>query len=170
MLKASFAVLLLASHGIAHAAEPPCLTPAEFTAVTTYALPGAIEGARQRCGPALASTAFLNRSGAALVARYGKDREKVWPQAKRALAKLGGTGDALIGLPDSSLQQIADAFVSGLVSERVPVEQCAMIDRLVQLLSPLPPANTAELVAVAVGLTAKGGGADAGPLRLCPAP
>ena len=62
-----------------------------------------------------------------------------------------------------------DAVMEGMVSQQIPVERCATIDRVVRLLAPLPPANTADLIALAVGLGAKSGKAKVGSFSVCPA-
>ena len=158
----------------AQAAEPPCLTPAEFTAVSSYALPSIITGTAERCAASLPADAWLKRNGSQLAARYGQARPAVWPRAKAAFLKLGTgstsveTGNLLKTLPDSTLQPMLDALISGMVGQQLPAERCGVIDRLVQLLSPLPPENTAELIAVAAGLGARTGRAKFGNFRICP--
>jgi hypothetical protein len=170
------AAFLVAAPGIAGAAEPPCLTPAEFTSLAGYTLPSIIDGAGQRCAATLAPSAFLRTSGKDLAARYAAQKAKHWPAAKAAFLKLSATGNAQTGklfrdMPDASLQGILDAMMEGMVSQQIPHGRCDAIDRLVALLSPLPPENTAELIALAVELGAKteanGNRAKAGKLSLC---
>lgn len=167
-------LLLAALPGMAQAASPPCLTPAEFTAITTYTLPSVIRGTARRCTTQLGAQAFLPRSGSALAERYAADRARAWPDAKAAFLKLsasaGAEANGLIrGLPDASMQPMLDALMEGLVSQRVPLDRCGAIDRVVRLLAPLPPENTAELIAVTVGLGSKAGGGKFGNITLCPA-
>jgi hypothetical protein len=154
------AALLAATPGIASAAEPPCLTPAEFTAVAGYTLPSIITGTAQRCATTLAPSAYLRTSGKDLAARYAGQKAKHWPGAKAAFLKLSASTNAdanklFRDMPDASLQGILDATMEGMISGQVPLNRCATIDRLIGLLSPLPPENTAELIALAVGLGAK---------------
>lgn len=171
-LLALAAALASTAPGIAAAAEPPCLTPAEFTSLSNYALPSLIDGTTQRCSPVLPADAFLRRKGADLTTRYASLKSSAWPGAKAAFLKVGATGNGdtanlIRGLPDSSLQPMADAFIAGMVSQRLPTERCATVDRLIGLLSPLPPENTAELIALAVGLGARSGRAKFGSLSIC---
>jgi hypothetical protein len=72
-------------------------------------------------------------------------------------------------MPDASLQQMLDGLMTGLVAQHVPVDRCGAIDRLISLLSPLPAASTAEVIALAVGLGAKAGRAKLGALAICEA-
>lgn len=166
--------LAVLAPGIAQAAEPPCLTPAEFTSLSSYALPSMISGTTQRCATVLPADAFLRRKGADLSSRYATLKTSAWPGAKAAFLKVSanGNGEAanlIRGLPDSSLQPMADALIAGMVSQQLPTERCGTVDRLIGLLSPLPPENTAELIALAVGLGAKTGRGKFGSLTICPA-
>jgi hypothetical protein len=159
---------------VAAAAEPPCLAPAEFTALAEYAMPSIINGTAQRCSTTLAPNAFLRSQGPQLVQRYAQSKPAAWPGAKAAFLKLSTTTNAdankLIGsMPDASLQQMLDSLMEGLVGQHVPLDRCATIDRVVGLLAPLPPQNTAELIALAVGLGSKTGRAKVGAISICPA-
>ncbi len=161
--------------GLAHAAEPPCLTPPEFTALSAYALPSMITGAAARCASVLPQGAWLPANGAQLASRYAPGKARAWPAAKAAFLKLGaGQGpDAaqlLRTMPDPSLQMIADGFIQGLVGQQLPTRRCETVDRVVRLLAPLPAESTAELIAITVGLSARSGGGKVGALSLCPAP
>lgn len=173
---ASLALWLAAVTPIAaQAAAPPCLTPAEFTALSSYSLPSIITGASERCAAALPVDAWLRRNGSQLAARYAESKPASWPRAKAAFLKLGGgmanaeASELLRSLPDSTLQPMVDALISGMVSQRLPAERCSSVDRLVRLLSPLPPESTAELIGIAAGLGAKTGQAKVGTLAICPA-
>lgn len=173
---ASIALFLAAATPItAQAAAPPCLTPAEFTALSSYSLPSIITGASERCAAALPADAWLRRNGGQLASRYAESKPASWPRAKAAFLKLGGgmanaeASELLKSLPDSALQPMVDALISGMVSQRLPTERCSSVDRLVRLLSPLPPESTAELIGIAAGLGAKTGQAKVGTLTICPA-
>ena len=170
-----FAILTLSLlPAAAQAAEPPCLTAAEFTALSAYALPSVISGTVQRCAPSLPADAFLRRSGNELAARYAEGKAAAWPGAKAAVIKMSAVehpeaGDLMKSLPDETLQQLADTMIAGMIGQRLPVERCGIVDRLIRLLAPLPAMNTAELIGLAVGLTAKPGRASFGKLSICPA-
>ena len=168
------ATLLAAVPTVAAAAEPPCLAPAEFTALAEYAMPSIINGTSQRCSTTLAPSAFLRSQGQQLVQRYALRKPGAWPGARAAFLKLSTTTNAdankLIGsMPDTSLQQMLDSLMEGLVGQHVPLDRCATIDRVIGLLAPLPPQNTAELIALAVGLGSKTGRARIGAISVCPA-
>ncbi|VWX51599.1 hypothetical protein [Novosphingobium sp. 9U] len=159
--------------GVAQAAAP-CLTPAEASSLAAYALPAAISGTTKRCAPTLSPTAFLRRGGAELANRYGARKAQNWPMAKTAFFKIGGAGkdqssELLRQLPDPSLQQMLDAIIEGMVAQEIPTEKCGDIDRIVGLLAPLPAQNTADLIAVVLGLAGKSGKAQTDKFSICKA-
>jgi hypothetical protein len=168
------ALALIAAPGVAQAAEPPCLTAREFTDLSSYALPSIITGTAERCSASLGPNAFLKRDGGALASRYAAAKPAAWPGAKSAFFKLSGGANSdaaslFRNMPDNKLQPMVDSLVEGLIAQQVPAERCRTIDTAVRLLSPLPPQNTAELIALAVGLGSRGGGGKLGKLTLCPA-
>lgn len=170
---AALAAVLAFAPGLVQAAAPPCLTPGEFTALADYALPSIIGGAQQRCSTTLPPEAFLPRRGTELIQRYAGTKAEAWPSAKAAFLKLSATSNAnadnlLRTLPDASLQQMADSLMSGLIAQHLPLDRCIVVDKAIGLLAPLPPQNTAELIALAVGLGTKAGTGKVGAIEICP--
>lgn len=165
------AALLTVTPGLAHAASQ-CLTPAEASSLAAYALPAAITGTTKRCAPSLAPSAFLPRGGAELANRYAARKVQNWPAAKAAFFKIGGgakddSSALLKTLPDPSLQQMLDAIIEGMVAQEIPLTKCGEIDRVVGLLAPLPAQNTADLIAVVLGLASKSGKAQTDKFAIC---
>jgi hypothetical protein len=168
------ALFLATVPGIAHAAEPPCLTAAEFSGVASYGLPSVISGAALRCSATLPANSYLRSNSSQLAARYATGKPAAWPVAKGVFLKMsastdGAASEAIARMPDPSLQTMFDAMIEGMVSQQIPTGRCTTIDSLVRLLAPLPPQNMAELIAIAAGLGAKSGKAKAGPFSICPA-
>lgn len=166
--------MLLALPQVALAAEPPCLTPSEATAVASYALPSVISGTAERCSATLGASAYLPRNGAQLAQRYAARKAAVWPEAKGALIKLSSTTnpdamDMMKSLPDKTLQGLADTLVSGVVADKIPLTRCGVIDRFMALVSPLPPESTAELISLTLGLVSQGAQPKLGKLSVCKA-
>lgn len=149
-LSCAVAALLSVVPGVAAAAEPVCLTHEEATSLLTYALPQAIEGTSKRCASVLPADAFLRRSSGDLIARYSGQKARYWPKAKPAFFKALGSDAAntLRALPDQTTQQLADTFVEGFVSQQIALKSCDKLDLAIDLLSPLPPENTAGLIAL----------------------
>jgi hypothetical protein len=165
---------LIAAPAAARAAEAPCLTAREFTDLSSYALPSVITGTAERCSASLGPSAFLKRSGSALASRYAAAKPAAWPGAKSAFIKLSGgansdTASLFKNMPDDKLRPMVDTLVEGLVAQQVPAQRCQAIDAAVRLLAPLPPQNTAELIALAVGLGSRSGGGKLGKLTICSA-
>lgn len=156
---------------MAEAATATCLTKAEATSLISYALPQAINGTAKRCAASLPTNAFLRTEGAALATRYAAQKQRHWPKAKPAFLKALGAQDpnsaaTMGGLPDDTLRQLADVFVEGFVSQRIAPKSCSKLDLAIDLLSPLPPENTAGLIALTLDLA---GAADPkfGKIALC---
>ena len=174
-LAAAMALPLALTPVAAQAAKSPCLSPAEFSSLAGYALPSVIKGTSKRCAPTLGATAFLRSDGDRLATRYSANKGNTWPGAKAAFLKLSGSGnrdagDILRKMPDEALQGMLDSVFEGLVAQEIPVERCSTIDSFIRLLSPLPPENTAELIALTVGLASHADKtARVGQLELCPA-
>ena len=177
MRKFTLTLTMLAalSPGMAAAQQtPPCLTAQEFAAVSTFALPGLIRGVAQRCQPVLPQDAFLRSQSENLAQRYTAGRDRAWPEAKAAFLKVGGGLDPQAAslfkaMPDESLKPFVESAVSTMVAQQMPTDRCSAVDRLVMLLSPLPPSSTAEVIGLAAGLGARSGQARVGKLALCKA-
>ncbi len=158
----------------AQAAVPPCLTPTEFTALTNYAMPSAIRGAMARCTATLPAHAYLRTNGEALARKYDAGKARNWPAAKVAFLRVGAVlnpeaGALFKSMPDEAVQPIVDSMMTGLVGQKLPLERCASLDRLVMLLSPLPAENVGELFGLAAGLYAQDGRAKLGQFSVCKA-
>nr|WP_314465309.1 hypothetical protein [uncultured Novosphingobium sp.] len=158
-------------------AQQSCLTKAEARSLFGYALPQVISGTSKRCAQVLPSDSFLRSHGAELVTRYAAQKARYWPDAKAAFLKLGEGKDAQVGqfarnLPDESLRPLVDITVEGLVSQELPLKSCDKVDLALDLLSPLPPENTASLIALLIEVTSKAdevapGKAKLGGFTLC---
>ncbi|MFC3214469.1 hypothetical protein [Novosphingobium panipatense] len=155
----------------AMAAQSVCITKAEATSLITYALPQAISATAKRCAPSLPANAFLRTRSAELVSRYAGQKDRHWLKAKPAFMKAVNAQDAgsakmFASLPDESLRQMADVFVEGFVSQRIATRSCKQLDLAIDLLSPLPPENTAGLIALTLDM-ARDANARAGSVSLC---
>lgn len=171
LLTLTASAALAIAPGMARAAEP-CLAPTEFAALVGFALPGTIAGMAQRCGPTLPQGAFLRGPARGMIDRYSAAKPALWPAAKAAIGKLSANAptdiSALLGqLPDPQQQQIVETMVTGMVAEKLPVARCPAIDRLLALLSPLPPETTAEAIGLAIGLGSRAGQARFGNIVIC---
>lgn len=126
----------------------PCLTLAEAEMLVTAALPDVLRQTGVRCAAKLAAGSPLRRSDSELVRRYDRAADGAWPAARAALGKLSGS--MIDGLLQSDYARpLLGSLIAPVIAARLPVEDCAAIDRLVTLLAPLPPQNVAGLVVIA---------------------
>lgn len=165
------ATALAAVPTVATAAQPVCLSRTEATSLIAYALPQAITGTANRCASVLPAGSFLRNQGNALATRYAVHKDKYWPSAKPAFLKTlgaqgGETAGAMMNLPDQTMRQLADVFVEGFVSQQIALKSCEKLDLAIDLLSPLPPENTAGLIALTMDV-ASAAEPTVGKISLC---
>ncbi len=167
------AAALFVTSAVAPAAETPCLTANEFSALSSYALPSLIRGTAQHCASVLPSDAFLRSGSAELASRYDARKAPSWPDAKAAFIKIGSATnpqavDIFKQMTDEALKPLVDGLIQGMVGQQLPTQRCSAVSRLVMLLAPLPAESTAELIGLAAGLGAKDGKAKVGQFSICP--
>lgn len=165
------ALLLVA----ALAAPPPpraCLTMPEAETLVTVALPDVLRGTATRCAPKLSAASPLRRSDGELMRRYDRAADAAWPAARAAIVKLSDPMASAL-LQSDYARPVLGSIVGPMIAARLPIDDCATVDRLVTLLAPLPPANVAGLVVVAADRArrprpAAGRSNPAASLPLCP--
>lgn len=166
--RALIGTLMAASLGSAAVAQTakPCLQPAEAEDLVSFIMPALMDGMARKCRPMLPGSSVLGGRGAALAERYRPTADAAWPGAKAAFLKL--SGDKTIGaLGDQLLRGIiAEASSAAIVGE-FKAKDCAMADRFVSVLEPLPAQNMSTLVVLLMEI----GAADAkeSPMKLCKA-
>lgn len=126
------------------------LSPEATQAAVRYALPHLLSGVRATCAPKLSSGGYLAKNGATLVGRYSQGAQAAWPAARVALIELGGKQNSDMAamfaqMPDSALKPFVDATITSMVATKLKLENCADVERGLELLAPLPPENIAGL-------------------------
>jgi hypothetical protein len=156
----------------AQQAQRPCLTEAQVEDLTLFALPPLLEAMATRCGPSLPADAYLLNGGKTLSQQLAGQSAARWPGARSALSVI-----AEDKFPPELSAETARSLVRDLASSqmlgKVKPEECARINRVADLLSPLPPANLAGLVATFADMVGKDATKDgkktkSGP-AICPA-
>ena len=143
------ALLLFAFLAAPVQAQPrPCLTTPEAEALATAALPYVLRQTGVRCAAKLAADSPLRREDSELLRRYDRAADAAWPAAKAAIVKLSDAAASLL-LASDYARPLLGSLVAPMIAARLPVEDCATVDRLVTLLAPLPPRNVAGLAVVA---------------------
>ena len=171
---ASAALILLPAQAVAQSATPACLSQGEVRALTTFAMPSALTGLIDRCGPQVGESGFMPTQGRALVASYAARKQAAWPQAKKAFFRLAGTkpGDkamteAIAGMPDTALQPFVEGMIGSMIGAKLKPGQCVIADKLMRLLAPLPPENMTELLGTVFELADADDKAGPGGLKIC---
>lgn len=162
--KVALSLALLAVPSNAMAAS--CLTTEEVEGLMTFSLPVVIEGLRTQCAGTLPATAPLIQAGPLIAARYQVEADLAWPVAKTAFDKMSGIKlGGLLG--QSATRSLIQSAVSDGITKDVKTDDCPLIDRIVDILQPLPPRNMAMLLStlISIGDRKK---AKPGPLPICP--
>ena len=136
------------------AAQAVNLTEEEMAVVARVAMPAAFRSLQTKCDPVLEADAYMFARGDALHRRLLATSNTATPGASRVIAQVASRsnpamGQMLSGLSPEALRPFVNEMVAGLVVSRVETDQCARIDRVLELLEPLPPENLAQLVAYA---------------------
>lgn len=144
-----------------------CLTTPEAEALITYGLPSAIRAMTTKCTASLPATAALVQSGPIIAGRYQIEADKAWPLARIAFDKLSGF-DLTKVLGDPGARGLVDAAFGAGLAEKVKPSDCSKVDRVVNILEPLPARNMAMLITALMEFGGQGKGKP--PLSICPLP
>jgi hypothetical protein len=143
-------LLMLAAALAAPPAPRPCLTEADAQAVTLVALPEIIRETGMVCATRLPATSLVRQTSGPFIAKYDAEADRAWPVARAAITRMiDPMADVLL-----QSQYARPVLVSLLVPQlvgRIEPADCGTLDRLVTLLAPLPPRNTAGIVVTALG-------------------
>jgi hypothetical protein len=161
------AIALLASPAVA---QPRCITGPEAESLTLVAMPDIIRETGLVCETQLPAASILRRQSSALLERYQIEADRAWPAARAAIVKLSDPAvDALLD-SDFARPLLTTLLVPQIVG-RIAPRDCGTIDRLVALLEPLPPRNTAGIVVETLrylkSQKARGGAISVASLPLC---
>ena len=165
-MKSILAFALLANAASA-AAEPPCLSEAEFRSVTLFVLPSAIAGTADRCQAHLPADAYLLTGGRRLAEAIGRDAQTHKGPAVGALTRISG-GKMPEGLSEDTLSGLVTDMLRNELVKNVNASDCAQIDRVAGLLAPLPPENFVGLLGMLFREGIKKGNKRA-PFQICAA-
>jgi len=162
-LSAAVAALVPAQAQAQAQAAKACLTEREVAQMAIYAVPAVVEGVRGKCAARLARTGFLATKGDSFAAKYAALQNETWPIAKAGVLKFVGTpkpGAAkandpiamLAGLPDNAVRPLVDAMIAQKVGEEIKPEQCANVERGMQLASVMSPRDSGAMIAFVMAM------------------
>lgn len=126
-------------------AQTPCLTTAEAEAITLVAFPDIIRETGRVC-TALPASSVVRRTSGPFLARYQAEADRAWPAAQTAIGKLSDPRVSMLLLQSDYARPLITSLIAPLIVGRVQPSDCGTIDRILTLLEPLPPRNTAGIV------------------------
>jgi len=132
----------------------PCLTPVEADAVFTALAPSMLQAVRGVCEKELPGNAYLVARGDELIARYAVRAGPAKPAAAAAFGKIAGPEAKDMVTPEL-FDVIAGPMVASMLSADIKPDTCPTINRVAELLDPLPAANLSALVVLVIELAAR---------------
>jgi hypothetical protein len=167
IIAALSAIALIASPAVA---QPRCITGSEAESLTLVAMPDILRETGRVCAAQLPAASLIRRQSSTLIDRYQIEADRAWPAARAAIVKLSDPAvDALLD-SDFARPLLTTLLVPQIVG-RIAPRDCGTIDRLVALLEPLPPRNTAGIVVETLrylkSQKARGGAISVASLPLC---
>ena len=162
------AIALLASPAVA---QPRCITGPKAESLTLVAMPDILRETGRVCAAQLPAASLIRRQSSALIDRYQIESDRAWPAARAAIVKLSDPAvDAMLD-SDFARPLLTTLLVPQIVG-RIATRDCGTIDRMVTLLAPLPPRNTAGIIVTTLTYLkaekAKGRNVAVPDLPLCP--
>lgn len=157
MMKRLIAACSLAALACAQpaSAQDLDLTEREAAALARFAMPRAFESVQQKCRPTLPAAAYMVARGDTVRARLRAASEGSWEAARGAIVRLASREapemrNMLTQMPQDALQPFAEEMIAGMIVKEVKADSCGQINRVLELLDPLPAENLADLIAFAV--------------------
>lgn len=158
---------MFAQPALAQAQAAQCIAPEDMTAATIYAMPLIVESVQQTCRSRLSPSGFLAKSGARFAQPYRALQARNWAATSRVLAAYTGsselgrmTGQSNMGdlsslfrnQPPELVRPFVDASIRTLVGSKIRSEDCGRIERGIELIAPLPPANAGGIISLMIEL------------------
>lgn len=141
----------------AEQAQRPCLTEAQVEDLALFALPPLLEAAATACAPALPADAYLLNGGRALARTLAAESSGRWAGASATLSTMS-KDKFPEGLSEATARGLVHDLALGGLKSKEAQAHCARINRVADLLSPLPPRNLAGLVVLGIELGSETGG------------
>ncbi len=148
-LPAALAMTLAAGSGSAQttlSVTLPCVSQPDAEAIVTSVLPDVIENVGQMCAPTLPPAALLRQSSGPFIAKYRAAADLSWPHVQGNLKKLlgnGAGGGFLFG--SEFARPLLGSILAPMLTRSLQPADCPQIERIVELIEPLPAANAAPL-------------------------
>lgn len=168
----AFALALgAATSAAAQAPARACVTAAEAESLVLAVAPDLIQQTGVACATALPATALVRQTDSRLLSRYRAEADAAWGRASGALNKLVPP-EAQGLLQSGTARVLLAALLAPSVTGKIKPADCPSIERIVNLLEPLPPRNAAALLITVIQLNDadRGRTTGTGPtgLPICP--
>lgn len=152
--KLATAMLVLSLPGTAFAQGNSCIPRQDAEAAMLFALPRAMEAARQACGKTLPPDAFLNTGAEAYTARLKAEHPDSWRAVSTVMARFAGS-DFPPGLTPETAAAFAGEMLTGIVSKDIKPETCPLVNQLASDFAAMPEDRLARATLTLVELTQK---------------
>lgn len=167
-----FALMLALTPSLAWAqGDAACLTQAEADGLVRFALPEVVTQLGNSCAANLPPEAYLVRAHVDLARRYTTEAASSAPIARVAIGKIAKLKpDQAAKLNDDMVRGLLGIGISEAISGKIKPKDCGMVSAVLEQLDPLPAANMAGLIGIALreGSKPKPGETDKdNPLRIC---
>lgn len=146
MFRTMAAGLMMLGAGSAAAQAPArkCLTGPQAEAVFLAIAPAAIKVAGMTCTNALPANALLRQTGGPFLAKMQTAADGAWPSAVATMRGFAGPDMAPLFDSEAARPLLGTMVATLLVADLKP-QDCPKVERILTLLSPLPPRNIAAL-------------------------
>ena len=168
----AFALALgAASHAAAQAPARPCVTAAEAESLVLAVAPDLIQQTGVACATVLPASALVRQTNSRLLSRYQAEADAAWGRASGALTKLVPP-EAQAFLQSGTARVLLGSLLAPSITGKIKPADCPSIERIVNLLEPLPPRNAAALMVTIIQLNDADKGRTVGTrptgLPICP--
>lgn len=143
----------------------PCVTPDQNEAVTAYVMPSLATEMARKCTPTIGANAYLATNAQRLAQKWQPGADRAWPTARGVVTKLGNIPLVPGSGGDGFAKMVLAPALAGKIAFEMDAQACAVTDRLLQQLEPLPAQNLASVLALVLEV-----GADSQaqmPYRVC---
>ena len=136
-------------------AQKHCVEPEDAADAVVYMMPTAYESTLSACENEFNSDSFLTSdAGRAFIDGFRGQQDQRWSGAYRFFKVFiqketkgdDAMGEMLANLPEEALRPLIDGLLGQIIAKEIKPNTCGKIDRVVELLSPLPPENIAGLM------------------------
>lgn len=155
---AALAMMASGQAQAAQAAKASCMTRVELRGMLAYFLPSVLDSTIAKCKDRLDVNSYLIGQAPKLVETLRAGQTAAWPDAKKAIAKIGGgsVDTAMLDvLPEPAMRPLMEAMATEKLGSSIKPESCVDINRIMGTLEPLPAPNMIEFMTETFAIVAR---------------